>query len=501
MSASPIAMSSGSSSGRVCEDSDKKQCVEWVVNSRVRIISYPEGRGREAVKPPTIPYAKYISDRLATVVKAVEAGEGFVLFGGYGGLLQSQADLLSCITKETKDIVTKYQRHPSSEEDLSTPFLCKRSRAFVEKLNIPLSAFGLRQESCQVVDQALSNYLGTWRDRLEEWIEFSDHRFFTQWCQGAETLFGYNAFSSLAWGITAHFLLGVPLEGLIDYAYIWNKLFSPNTNIFTKTKTKLVDYKNDLVPFLIKHIRQVQTSPEEFPHTFIAYWKDHQLFDALLLTLNEKEIEEGDNLAKEMEISLDTHLLLSTIVMIVIGMQENFAFTLTETLRRLTNDAELLKACQNTEKNVELTLKETLRFISPAGHSRQFRWDSDIIYQDQKIELKKGELIGAHPCMIGQNPKYFSDASVFDIHRKAKESVCPFGKGPHRCPGEVIALDWMSKTLSFLINNYVVCTSNPKNLEYYSAFTMKHEPKIQLKLQTFGTQPEPIVESSGCTIG
>lgn len=501
MSASEVTISSSSCVSQTYQDSEKRQCVEWVVNSHVRIVSYPEGRGREAIKPPAIPYAKYISERLPVVVEAIEAGKGFVLFGGYGGLLQSQADMLSCITKETKDIVTKYQRHPSSAEDLSTPFLCKRSRTLVEQLNIPLSAFGLRQESCKVVDQALSSYLGTWRDRLEEWVEFSNHRFFTKWCQQAETLFGYNAFSSLAWGITAHFLLGIPEEGLVDYAYIWNRLFSPNTNLLSKAKTTLVDYKIDLVPFLIKHIHQVLTSPEKFPHSFIVYWKKHQLFNVLLSTLNEKEMEEGRLLAKKMEISLDTHLLLSTIVMIVIGMQENFAFTLTETLRRVANDAELLDACQKSEENVKLTLKETLRFISPAGHSRQFRWDSDILYRDKKIELNQGDLIGAHPVMIGQNPKYFSDASVFDIHRKRKESVCPFGKGPHRCPGEIIALDWMSKSLSFLINHYVVCTSNPENLEYFSAFTMKHEPKIQLKLQTLGTQSEPIEPSSGCTIG
>lgn len=481
-------------------DSNGNTVVPWTVNKDVRIIAYPNGRGFIAVKGPSITDTKMASQRVEEAAKARLNGEGFMRLDGYGGLLQPAQHILTCIVPETKEIITKFSRFPENDEDFSTPFFCVRSKALVEQIGIPLSAFALRPRGCKLVDNAIKNYLDEQKNQVDDWIEFSDKHYFQKWCQTTDTIFGYEAFSSLAWGITAHFILGVPVDEHHDFSHIWNRLFSPNTNILSKAKLLMFDYKKELIPFILTQISKAKKNLTEYSSTVIAYCEREKICENLLKELNDEELSEGTRLAKDLNISLEDHLLFSIIIMIGIGMQENFAFTLTESLRRISNEPELLEICRTDKDAVLNTIQETLRIIPPAGHSRQLRWDTTITYKAKNYELNKGDLIGTHPLFIGHNPDIFPEPEQFIITRSSKAKGCPFGKGPHHCPGEILALMWMSKTIHRLIEHFNVKTSNPEKLDFCISFTMKHVPKIEIKLSQIGVIEPTVDAENGCTI-
>ncbi len=471
-------------------DESNRFVVEWLVGGNVRLIAYPHGRGSKGDKSNFYDDDKTVTQRIEEASKAISNGEGCIWMKARKGHLIKPQPSLSCIVPETSNLVTKFSRYPESKEDVSTPFDCLRWKEFLSKFGISHSVFGLKLSSCKIIDTATINFLReNKREKIDQWVRYAHDDIFKKWNSDGEWIPGYHSFSSLAWGITSNFILGVSEEDSKDYAYLWNDMFSPDTSVIFALKLLTLDYKHGMVSYFLKQIKKNIENPSNYPDTFPTYWIKNDLHSSLLSSLTTEEIAQAEESAKALDIDLQTYFLFCTSLTISIAMQENFAFTMTETLKRVCNDVVLLEECKGGIQKCSQAVQETLRIVPPAGHGRQVRWDTTIIYQSGELErvyeLDKGDVIETHPLYKGRNPEMYQDPEIFDISRAGKAKVCPFGTGPHRCSGEVIAVDWMAATIHSLITTYRVQVENPKSVEYGVYFTLKSIPEVKIRVSSF----------------
>ena len=111
-------------------------------------------------------------------------------------------------------------------------------------------------------------------------------------------------------------------------------------------------------------------------------------------------------------------------------------------------DAERLRALDFTQRVV----LETLRLRSPVLFSRTAVEDVEL----GGVPIRHGTEIGISPYALNLNPRVHPDPRRFDPGRASADAALPFGAGPHRCVGEIMALVEATTVLAVLTQHWIL---------------------------------------------
>lgn len=118
-------------------------------------------------------------------------------------------------------------------------------------------------------------------------------------------------------------------------------------------------------------------------------------------------------------------------------------------------------------------MREVLRYMPPAGISRELRWDSDVVdpINQQVYSANKGDQFITYPAVAAHLDAFSPQPDVFNIDRPLAP-LAAFSQGPHRCPGQTPALNWLS-SLTFMLAQYDFNRQGLAEPEYYNSFILR----------------------------
>ncbi len=77
-------------------------------------------------------------------------------------------------------------------------------------------------------------------------------------------------------------------------------------------------------------------------------------------------------------------------------------------------------------------VNETLRWISPVGHSERWATADTVL---GGVQIRRGEMVLPSLAAANRDPDFFPDPDRFDIHRANARHHAAFGRGEHHCIG------------------------------------------------------------------
>ncbi len=466
--------------GILTNDQDERQVVKWEINETVTLVSYKKGRGKEPVQHVTTVDDRLLQSRLQASEKARKQGEKILsLQCDEGFVIKTQFTMHLCIDNDTSQIVHKFPRHPQSAEDISTPYDTVKMKKMAAMLGQKLSVLCLSAPASAIVDQHIEKFCNGFRDSLDGWVCYVDEKILQPWAVEGSFYTGNTRYSELAWACMTKFMLGIDSKDYIDYSHIWNTLFSPTHNILVKGVAKVV-YYDKLTNYLLQQIRTNRSD-----RTLQKMLWD--LWEPVKSKMKNEQLIDVNNALDGKKITIQEKFVLDNIITIMMGIQENPGFILTECSRIIALNPKLILWLQNDSKNIQKFIDEVLRLTPPAGSLRQLRWDTDILITDGKssdktYELNKGEMIGYHPLSIGRSIYSFDSPNEIHFDRRRKQQHCPFGKGIHRCPGELLARDMIKVVLQHIITTYKLGIKDKSLPDYYVSASLRPIPSVKIRL-------------------
>lgn len=177
--------------------------------------------------------------------------------------------------------------------------------------------------------------------------------------------------------------------------------------------------------------------------------------------------------AESRNITLEEMVHLDNFFGVMIGMQENIAFILTQIACHFARDKLLTEQCRSNERDCKKMVWEVLRYMPPAGTSRELRWDSDVIdpIKGKTYFANKGDQFITMPAVTMHLDVFSLHHEVFDIDRPRTQSQA-FSEGPHRCPGQISALNWLY-ALTHQLAQYDFSREDMEEPEYYNSFILR----------------------------
>ncbi|HEV8052899.1 MAG TPA: cytochrome P450 [Parachlamydiaceae bacterium] len=468
--------------------SPEDQTITWTAdNNRVRIVSYPQGRSGTYMYQPN-ENGNYLGKMLALAKKAAEErGEGVFSQTVITGTWPYRKAMHWHVFFDPRltPIVTSFSRYPQAEDyvlnaefdpslknDLATPYNSSLSKQMVHKVGLFLSSFGLPPESYAVLHKSIRDYFKTCKPNYNEWAEFADQIFFKIQAEKNEFLEGHAYFSTMAWATVSKFILGVPEAEFVDHAHIWNALFQPTKGMCPQMYAKMCFSKME--SYVLKQIRGTQEkfdNKEEIPATIIHYWIQNNIAFEIIKKLPESDLQQACEIAKNRDMTIEEMVYVDNFFGVMIGMQETIAFTLTQIACHFARDELLATRCKNNLNDCSKMVNEALRFMPPAGISRELRWDSDVVDGENIYHANKGDQFITMPALTMHLDEFTPEHADFDIDRTHINSHA-FSEGPHKCPGQLPALGWLA-ALTHKLAHYEFTKQDMKEPDYFVAFILR----------------------------
>jgi cytochrome P450 len=262
---------------------------------------------------------------------------------------------------------------------------------------------------------------------------------------------------------------------------------------------------NEVQNFLIKEIR--------LPYK--AFWfkisgqiKKHQYLaletDAIIKQIIEERLKSGEKQNDLLDMLLETRYedtgegmsmqqLIDEIKILFIAGHETSANAMTFALHLLGNHPEIQQKVFEELQEIQIqtndvveqlqkmtytnaVINESMRLYPPAWIT-----DRENIEDDEFLgyKIKDKTLIGVSFYELHRNPKYWDNPEDFNPERflgeqkkKSYQYFYPFGAGPRMCIGLGFAMYEMGLTLSYIIKNYKV-TSSQKDIQINPLITLK----------------------------
>lgn len=499
-----------------------KSVVTWEAANKVHFIAYPGGNPHYSPTGPRIADIKDVAERMKTVASlCLDNYSGFAVVENYPTVAKNATPSLhQVLDPQLQRAVLSFSRYPEKDDisDLSTPYNTTQTRSLLHRMNLPFSIMALPSAAQKVLHSQMLCYFDSLKERsdhMEHWNQCTLD-FFKRY-DYRESDNAYELFSQLGCSIAGKFLLGIHDPDFGHYAWIWNTLFAPkpqestDKNFFEKASSffegvsqkmkqgvaKFYSYDQGLYPLVAAHVKRMcrHSSEALLPgDDFLSYCHKHKVAAQVVDALDEDYKARAVPFAKKYGLSLMQMVLVDAAITLIIGMQENFAFTLAECCRRLKGATLEQERLRHNPERLSAFVDEVLRWIPPEGHIRQLRWDTTVTYKGSgqhegktlTHHMKAGDLIGLDPSSISRNESVYPHAGIFDTTRPDKTKHCPFGAGPHRCPGEPIARLWIRETLKTIVDHFDIGSPDGDEQVYQRfivAFTMKHEPPVKLALK------------------
>jgi hypothetical protein len=465
--------------------------VEWRADNGVRMVSYKEGRDKKS-EYPKYDKGNYLTVMIELANRARAEGQAGIfsqtLVRGIWPL-QRIFHWHLVFDPHLIPLVTSFSRHPEDCDttDLSTPYDCKITRNTAEQLGLHLSSLNLSAEPNAVLQKSLSDYFSEGHHKYSEWAKFANECYFKLWSQSGEFIKGHDSFALLAWATVSKFVLGAPEADFTDYSHIWTTLLQGTKGIPQQLYTKMWHYPG-LETYLLDKIRQAivnyRTDPIAFnPGTIIHFWLKHNMAHALCEKLSTFELEKASNAAEAKGMTLEELIYMNNFIIVMIGMQENMAFVLTQIAYHFARDPFLKEKCAGNREACTNMVWETLRFMPPAGISRQLRWDTDIVdpIYHNTYRFNKGDQLITLPAVTQHLEPFSTQHDHFDIHRPHTNPNA-FSAGPHRCPGQIAALSWLCE-LTLVLAQYQFTKEGENDPDYYCSFILRDgDMKLKMSL-------------------
>lgn len=476
--------------------SPEDKTITWTADNGIQIVSYLSGRGYTLTYPQH-EKGNYLNVMIALAKNAFEQRSESVfsqtLVRGTWPLNKTFHWHIIFDPRLTP-IVTSFTRHPEPDDttngelehtlqiDVSTPYSCVLSKEMVQKLGLFLSSFSLPPEAYAVLHKSISDYFGACHGYYKDWAMLADEKFFKSWSKSDDFIEGHASFSSLTWATVSKFVLGVPEEDFADYAHIWNTLLQSTKGVAKQLFTKMWYYP-EMEMYVLKKIRETTVTfledpnadiSEYCPETIIHYWLRNNTADAILEKLPSSMREQALIVAENRELTIEEMVYLDNFFVVMIGMQENIAFILTQITYLFAHNPSLLQRCESNRDTCKKMVWEVLRFMPPAGTSRELRWDADVIdpITGKIYSANKGDQFITMPA-VTMHLDAFSppEHDSFNIDRPRTHSNA-FSEGPHSCPGQTPALNWLYE-LTHMLAQYDFSREGLEDPEYYNSFILR----------------------------
>lgn len=476
--------------------SAEDQSITWTADNGIRIVSYPRGRAS------VLAFPEYENGLHLTMIIAI--AEEALRQDGVGAFSQKITTGTWPFKKSVNwhvffdpkltPIVTSFSRYPQvednvhagpfnpeAENDLSTPYNSSLSKSMLTGIGLSLSSFGLPPNSYAVIHKSISDYFSVWNGYYPDWADFANEKYFKPWCEKGEYIEGHTSFSSMIWATVSRYILRIPDADFADHAHVWNTLFQSNKGIAAQGFTKIWYYPK-LEAYVLKRIREIKAeylrnpclgTNSTLPENIIHYWLRHDTANQVIDKLTSSAWAEALQIAENKGMTLEEMVYLSNFLGVMVGIQENMAFVLTQIAYHFARDRDLLESCRADPNNCIKMVRETLRFMPPAPTSRELRWDTDVIDPDNQFTYRanKGDLFVTIPA-VGMHIKEFTtEPQVFDIERPLVHPQA-FSAGPHRCPGQMPALHWLY-ALTRILARYEFSREGLEEPEYDINFILR----------------------------
>jgi len=458
----------------------------------VRFIAYPEGRPagksskRKAYSTNEVADRKNHAEKLADLRHEGRPMLSVVRSIGYTNVQGKEVAKVTHLFN-TLQLQKAYKNFPRYSTEGDSIFNSTFMReGFVRKHSLEGTIFNMPSEAHKILKRSMQKYFKQCDPKA--WSETARNHF-EAWSKEKSVL-GYKSFSQLACAVCGKHVLGVPDQNFSGYSTLWNDLLAPlpQGSQFKYWKAFLWKQKVFFWDFLLGlYPRMEEFVSEERPPegTLLRAWQEEELAEKVAEALPYELKEEIDR--APCSVSLHEKILVDNLISVLLGMQETVAFVMTEACRRLAINPKLQQRCRNEPEMPKKLLCEVLRWMAPAGGTRQLLYDTDMKWEEggEKYiyRMNAGEAVVSHPSIVARNPAVYENPDDFNVERKGSMKHCPFGSGPHRCPGEPVALDWMVEIVKELVAGYTVRTDLTVKPEYLISFTMKHEPDIPLMLE------------------
>jgi cytochrome P450 len=476
--------------------------VTWTADNGVRIVSYLKGRGE------TLSYKEYDKDNYLGVMIA----NAKRAFENHAESIYSQAvtrgtwpltrsynfhivfdphltPVVSSFTRYPQDDSTLEQEfNPQLTNDLATPYNTALSKASMQRIGLQFSTFSLPPDSYAVIHKSIADYLNTWNGNYSAWADFADEMYFKSWSSEGDFIEGLSSFSSMAWSTVSKFILGYSEEEFVDYAHVWNTLLQ-STKGMIKQGFATLYYFPELKDYILKKIREIKTELHnkdhaqgaKYPETIIHFWLRNNIAGQVVNKLTSSMHAQAMDIAQKQDLTLEELVYLDNFLAVMAGMQENIAFTLTQIAYHFARDRSLKERCRHNEGDCKKMVREVLRFTPPAGTARGLRWDSDVIdpIKGKSYRANKGDLFVTMPAVTMHLDAFCPKHAVFDIDRSHVDTRA-FSEGPHRCPGQITALNWLY-LLTHKLSQYEFSREGLEEPTYYNAFILR-DGDMQFKM-------------------
>jgi cytochrome P450 len=124
--------------------------------------------------------------------------------------------------------------------------------------------------------------------------------------------------------------------------------------------------------------------------------------------------------------------IVGNVRIILFGAIETVTSIILSTTWALLNHPEQLSDVRAGAVPYTAAINETLRWISPVGHSE--RWvasDTEL----GGVRLPRGDMVLPSMAAANRDPAFFSSPDAFDVHRANARHHGAFGRGSHHCIG------------------------------------------------------------------
>lgn len=217
----------------------------------------------------------------------------------------------------------------------------------------------------------------------------------------------HNEFSRPLVGSAICYIFGIPIE---DYTFVINCM------------TEMISEINisDVIP-----------------------WKGHDTFQSYLAMLIKQKRQQSDNsllsiLVKhhdEGKLSIQELKGMATLFMVA-GLETSITLLTNSVHALLLHPIEWSNACQDLN-NIEHTIEELLRFISPVGVSLPRYAKAPIALKDTWIH--KGDIVFLGFGLANRDPRVFPDPERLNTTKNLNQRHIAFGYGSHFCLGSAVA--------------------------------------------------------------
>lgn len=517
-SEAPSTLATRKTQGAMAVSPEGGSSVTWDMGGDVRIVSYPGGNRDYHPTGPRLGDIKDVDARIRAIATLDSSKyTGFAIVDGYKALDQSAGQRMHLLIEhQLQKPLLSFNRFPSAEgiADLSTPFDTQRNYRLVKRLKLIFSPMALHPDGQKVMQSHMLRYFKACAssERMSSWSALT-MEFFRRY-DYRESDNAYELFSQLACFIAGRSVLGVEGDDFQHFSSIWNALFAPPPeerddksvlesvgDFFTSAGQKMqqgiakfYSYDMGLYPCLVERVKEAcrSRSYTREATSFFDYCLANGVAEKILMALPQDLKDTARARAEKDGLTLSQKVMVDMAVSILIGMQENYAFTMAEACRRLGRDSVLQQLVRSNKEQLDYFIGEILRWIPPAGHNRQLRWDTEVSFKSDDgatvtHQMRAGDLIGIHPSIFARSPKVYDHPERFAPSRAHKTKHCPFGHGPHRCPGEPVARPWLRETLGTILENFSIESAGKGGSagpqRFLVAFTMKHEPPVDVKLK------------------